>query len=341
MSTYMQMLRGATIAVLAIVVIGAVPAHAIQCGDTITTDTTLTADLGPCPGYALTAQGQGGGNFTLDLNGHSIIGSGGGTGLILAAVQGVSVKGPGQITNFETAIYATGGGGGLIYDLVLRQNVFGIVMARWGGMRIFGNVVIGKTNSLDGNGVRSTASSRDIFVYQNTITAHSGPAVSVSESAIVIDENLITGNQRGVVVASLDRSCFAIRGNRIISNRGDGIEGGGIIDSLDVTADVIGVGCSSAANIIEDNSISWNGGSGILIQGGGHPGVVVQDNMVSSNGIYGISVIMGSTGSTQVVGNRVVRNNGTDLFWNGVNTNSCWSQNVFGTSSPQTLPPCL
>jgi hypothetical protein len=49
------------------------PAHAqpLRCGDTVTQDTTLTADLLECPGDGLVI---GAGGITLDLNGHTISG---------------------------------------------------------------------------------------------------------------------------------------------------------------------------------------------------------------------------------------------------------------------------
>jgi hypothetical protein len=33
--------------------------------------------------------------------------------------------------------------------------------------------------------------------------------------------------------------------------------------------------------------------------------------------------------------------NATDLFWDGGGTNNCWALNIFGTSMPPVLPPCL
>lgn len=55
-------------------VLVAIPAQAapLACGDTITTDTTLTADLLACPGDGLII---GADNITLDCDGHKVTGT--------------------------------------------------------------------------------------------------------------------------------------------------------------------------------------------------------------------------------------------------------------------------
>src|SRR5215510_13440413 len=53
--------------------LGLSPAHAQNCGDTVTTDTVLTQDIGPCPGNGLIIERSG---VVLDLNGFSITGNG-------------------------------------------------------------------------------------------------------------------------------------------------------------------------------------------------------------------------------------------------------------------------
>src|ERR687888_1206711 len=50
---------------------GAASTQPLTCGQTITRDTTLHADLGPCPGDGLVI---GAANVTVDLNGHAILG---------------------------------------------------------------------------------------------------------------------------------------------------------------------------------------------------------------------------------------------------------------------------
>ena len=61
----------------------------INCGDTITENTTLTQDLLNCPGNGLTI---GANNIVLDCNGHSITGMGSGDGIYLFQKTGVTIK---------------------------------------------------------------------------------------------------------------------------------------------------------------------------------------------------------------------------------------------------------
>jgi hypothetical protein len=73
-----------------------------HCGDTIMQTTVLTSDIGPCPGVGLVI---GADDLTLDLNGHSIKGSGGGVGVSvggdLTARKGVTVRNGAVIRSAE------------------------------------------------------------------------------------------------------------------------------------------------------------------------------------------------------------------------------------------------
>ena len=68
----LALLPGIALALLALAP-GSASAQPLACGQTITKDTTLHADLGPCPGDGLVI---GADNVTLDLNGHAILGNG-------------------------------------------------------------------------------------------------------------------------------------------------------------------------------------------------------------------------------------------------------------------------
>src|SRR4051812_27856408 len=83
-----------------------VSAHAahVQCGAVITADTTLDSDLVGCPqdGIVIAA-----GNVTLDLNGHTISGTGTAAGIRGAAgptLANVVIRGRGTVTAFRVGI---------------------------------------------------------------------------------------------------------------------------------------------------------------------------------------------------------------------------------------------
>jgi hypothetical protein len=78
---------------------------AVGCGSTITTSTTLNADVGPCPpGDGLDITGSG---IRLNLNGHQVIGSGVGgqyAGIRLVNATGDTVTGPGSVSGFDAGV---------------------------------------------------------------------------------------------------------------------------------------------------------------------------------------------------------------------------------------------
>jgi hypothetical protein len=103
--------------------VGAAPSFAdvIACGSTITTDTTLTTDLLGCAG-GLTVSGP----VTLDLGGHAVAGTGGGTGI--TASDGATIRN-GRVASFGTGVAIVLGTGTTTADgLVVRGNGIGVLV---------------------------------------------------------------------------------------------------------------------------------------------------------------------------------------------------------------------
>jgi hypothetical protein len=325
----------AILAIMCVVTIATQPAGALSCGDIITADVTLTADVGPCPGSAVSMDGIPA-HVTIDLNGHKIIGRGTGTAITIgAAFPGVTVKGPGQIINFAGGILGGGAATDLmVYDVTFLGvgNAIGVGGAGTARIRILNNTI--KGNGRGGTAI-SVADEGGVYIYQNVITGFSTAAVSIlGETTVTIDGNYIAHNQAGVVAESFE-TCTVIRGNNVILNRGIGIQMGFGPAAKQIQPMVATSTCSD----IEDNRVTSNGGDGIFVASGEFA-PIVQDNIVASNSGNGISIVGAAGGGPmQVVGNRVSNSIGTDLFWDG-NGTACWSQNISGTSSPATLPPC-
>ena len=104
-SCFLSVLTGLSLA-LALVLLGpaaAGPSASVSCGDTITTDTTLTSDLTDCVGNGLVI---GADNITLDCSGHLIGGDDSGTdsGVYLSGRSGVTVQNC-TVTGFHDGIY--------------------------------------------------------------------------------------------------------------------------------------------------------------------------------------------------------------------------------------------
>ena len=313
------------------------PAHALNCGDVITADVTLTSDLGPCSGNGISMDGIPT-HVTVNLNGYAIRGKGTGNGITIgAAFPGVTIKGPGKIANFAMGILAGGAAPDLmVYDVTLtgNQNAIGLSGAGNASIRILNNVI---QSAGKGATAISAGNEGNVYIYQNVINGFSTAAVSVlGETTVSIDENLIALNQVGVITDTFE-TCTNIRGNTITLNRGDGIEMGSDPSAMKKQAKPE-LASTASCNDIEDNTVSYNGGNGIFVEGG-ESQPLVQNNIVTSNGANGISIAGGDTGSIYIMGNRVSGSVGSDFLWDG-NGTPCWKQNIFTTSSPATLPPC-
>ncbi|MFP5377017.1 MAG: right-handed parallel beta-helix repeat-containing protein [Acidimicrobiia bacterium] len=129
------MLLAAAVALLAAgtVLVGPAGAATLGCGDVITEDTTLTADVGPCAGTGLVVAADG---VTLDLGGHTVMGDAearsageelGPTGrdragIVLRQVSDVVVAN-GTVTGFDAGVAIVGGGGNTVRRVTARDNV--------------------------------------------------------------------------------------------------------------------------------------------------------------------------------------------------------------------------
>lgn len=308
-------------AVLGVVCTVAVqPAYALDCGAEIRTNLKLTADLGPCPatGLLITGAPAGGRPITIDLNGHDIFGMGTGTGLQIMFGSGITVKGPGRIVRFGTGIFIDDAIDVMIYDVFLESNQTGLESLFSSGVRVFDNTIsggdVGQTGVFLGDVF-------NCFFHRNTVRRYAVMGVTIDLGTYVfVDENVITENKAGVFVKGDGGA--TLRGNRIFGNTGNGIY---------AKFSMTGAGLT-----LEDNEIRNNTGNGIVLDSNIRR-AVVQDNLVNNNLLRGISVLGGQ--DSKILGNRL-RGNSTDLFTDGLSTNTCWKQNVFRTSSPATLPQC-
>lgn len=113
-----------TLAVLLLstLLVSTATADHLGCGDTITTDTKLTHDIGPCPGDGLLVTADG---ITLDLNGHTVSGANGdgdNVGIRLVMASGVTVRN-GTVTGFDAGVELHQSHGNTIRQLVVRDNI--------------------------------------------------------------------------------------------------------------------------------------------------------------------------------------------------------------------------
>ena len=332
----MSSLRFSPVCIAAVMLACAAQAQSgnlLTCGASITTNAIeLESDLGPCPGDGLFINSSQTA-VTVNLNGHAIVGSGKGAGLTIGTSNGgVTIKGPGQILGFGTGIVIEDDNV-LVYQITLKANQEGIAIGA-NDIRVVSNTIRGEHQGTIGI---STGNGGDIFVYQNTITGHSEAGVAIfGESKATIDGNAISNNQTGIFAGPPDLVCFTIRGNHIFHNHANGID----VSPKGISTRTPALAMVGSCFVVEDNQVIGNKGSGIVMERASALGqVLIQDNVVRENEGNGIDLTGGQ--ASQVIGNVAIHNIGQDLLWDPVSSpNSCWKQNIFGTSSPLELPQC-
>lgn len=226
---------------------GAAQAATVTCGQTITQNTTLTSDVGPCPGPGIII---GASNVTLDLGGHTVSGRGTSNGIFVIP-SGSRIRN-GAVVGFSTGVQ-TLNSDHVIERLRVRGNARGIVAANGTNVRITDNIV--SANTLVGISIGGINTST---IDRNVVSANGGPGIQVSAggnfstSNNVIRENTIIDNRGDGVLLGLFVVFQTIEDNTIYRNGGNGIR-------VRVSS---GDQCCA---LIQRNRIVSNGANGILI----------------------------------------------------------------------------
>lgn len=254
-------------------------AAVVTCGTVVTTDITLTSDLGPCVGDALIA---GADNITIDLGGYAISGTGTGAGVRVAQHSGVTVT-KGTIQGFHTGVVLDESTGSTVSKLVLRGNIRGVNVA-----------------GSDGN-----------LVEKNTILDSGLDAIRLGLSFNnVISKNALSGNVFGIGVADFSTENL-VEKNEIRDTRGFGIavfsdSDSNRIEKNDVQrtlqGDGISVSTDSDSTSILKNVASVNGDDGIDTD---NPQTTITGNIANNNVDLGIEAVPGTSdgGGNQASGN--------------------------------------
>lgn len=303
-------------------VVGATPASAghVTCGQTITVDTTLDSNVGPCS----TGLVIGANNVTLDLNGFTLSGTtatGEGPGVDITGRTGVTVRN-GTITQFDAGVAITGGSGNTVTSLSLVDN-------RGSGGGDFGDGV-------------AVFSSTGNTISHNRVH-NNGPFSGISlirSSNNLIEHNQIVGNNQspfntsGIRVENVGFN--ASNSNTIRHNL---VQGSGL-DGIQLFA-------GASDNVVSSNSVLQNNRDGITAFAGASRNVI-EDNQVRYNGFGPIAghgiFIRGAAGSFPAPANNVIRRNvatNNNVFDLRDGTPNCgtniWSANQAITGTP----PCV
>ena len=250
------------------------------CGSTLTTDTTLIADLS-CTGTALHI---GADDITVDLNGHTISGDGVtfSTGIRNAGRNNVTIEN-GTITGFARALHLLGASENTIRAITADGNFFSGIFLEAGANR---NRIV------------------DCVVINNGSPARPGNGITINSSnGNVVTRTLAAGNHtQGIFVgggadtpASFDTQILNNTAHDNVSN-GIGFLGG-------------------SGHAVTGNVSMNNGAHGISFSSRPVPGIVtnsaITGNTVSGNALFGIEVRDG-------VGNRVVANRSEGNVLSGI-----------------------
>jgi parallel beta-helix repeat protein len=254
------------------------------CGQTITSNTTLTADLGPCPNFGLII---GASNITLDLGGHTLSGTPqplDNAGVYMKGRTGVTVKN-GTITAFDAGVAIEGGTANTVSNIRAIDNIgrfSGGVFSNFGD----GVAIMSSTNNkILSNVLQNNAPYSGVGIYTLVDSNHprttSGPA-----SGNVIDGNDVLSNKLG-------------RDGLTGSNDNDGIR----------------LETNTTGTIITNNRVIDSGLDGIALFVGSAD-TVIRGNQVLNNGLYrtaarnGDGIMVGRTSDRTVIENNYVRGNG-------------------------------
>ncbi|MDQ3897583.1 MAG: right-handed parallel beta-helix repeat-containing protein [Actinomycetota bacterium] len=265
-------------------------AAAVGCGQVITTNTTLTSNVGPCAGNGLVIDGK---NITVDLNGFSVIGaapsSGGGVGIRLAHTTAVVVRN-GTVTGFGAGVVVRGGAGNTVANLTVTGNAGpavvgadfgdGILVDTSASNKITGNVV-SHNGPYDGIGVIGSSTANQIagnrVEYNDVVGAFGQPrtvgilitsgSASDAVSATTIVNNVVRANAaNGIELFLLTRNT-TVRDNTVEANGFDNTDRGDSSVGRAVGNAGIVLGDGSSGADVQRNEVHGNAGGGILSLG--------------------------------------------------------------------------
>jgi Right handed beta helix region len=314
---------------------GAVIASHVGCGEVITTDTTLDADLVDCPGNGIVIAADG---VTLDLNGHTIDGDGElvdtcpgngpcNFGVINDGHDGVTVR-DGSVREFATGVAVDRGRHNRVVDISSSRHLF------------FGFVFFEAARSLvrDSSGSRNIAPEGDgmglfrshhIRIMDSSFRHNPGPGIHVASHSTVnlIKGNLFSRNGPGILIESgrnevrrnhIVQDVIAVRShqNVVARNRGKGSiaieKGRGNLVAHNVVGGGRGAGIrlgfdqeGGANNLVRRNLVSASAGDGFVVaEGDNHS--LLKRNVATGAGDDGFDVNNSSAKVTrnQAAGNR-------------------------------------
>jgi parallel beta-helix repeat protein len=270
---------------------GPSPASQVSCGEVITTDTTLDADLVDCPDNGIVI---GADDITLDLNGHRIDGDGTefagcgedeicDIGVLNDGHDGVTVR-DGSVREFAVGPLILGARHNRVVDISSSQHdFFGLVFSE-AARSVVRDSSLSRNIAPNGDGIGLFGSDH-IRIVDNEIRKNPGPGIHLAShsSDNLIKGNLFSRNGPGILIESgrnevrrnrIVRDVFAVRSDRNVVARNRASEGNIAIEK-------------GRGNLVAHNVVGGGRGAGIRLgfdQVGGANNVVRRNLVRASRG---------------------------------------------------------
>jgi parallel beta-helix repeat protein len=290
----------------------AAEAETVECGQTITTNTTLTSDVTGCTGDGIEIGADG---ITLDLNGHRVTAAPGQNGI------GINVLGHSNVQVF------TGKVDGFFYGVNIDGNQDQITGVRSTGS-VFGFVI-------DGNGAGGNNNT-----LLDDIATGTSSSVGIFEQAG--DGNVVSGStaegasQTGIYFT--DGTNNTITGSKAVNNRGNGIEinserGDKVLKNTVTGNDSAGGGAITLfftkATKVRNNQVSGNTGGAFYLAGATNSAIT--GNNARRNGQGGLFAASSSTNTLS--GNTFVLNGGPGIQIDSLSTGQVLTGNTSNSNT--------
>lgn len=284
----------ALVAVLVVIAVAAPAAAAkapprttVTCGQVVTKSIRVANDLSGCGRVGLEV---GAPHITIDLDGHTIAGTGPdalGSGVASREFDGVIVRN-GTVRNFFAGVSIDQAAGNVIDRMASRGNTHGYLVSE------SSHAAITDSFAADGFsgavlGFLTTNSRVSRF---RAVDVVDGVAVSILAVGNLVERSEAIGTEIGFHVHESDR-------NTVIRNRATGNRFGVLVDGSSDENRILGNDVRGATdtgiraaeasrNVIEENFVTRSAGDGIFV---GHPGSgnVLARNRAFENGLLGIN----------------------------------------------------
>lgn len=300
-----------SLVLLATVMVDVGQAVAVACGQVITTDTVLTADVGPCASNGIVIGADG---IKLDLNGHTVRGTpgqGDGAGVLVKDRTGVRVTG-GAVSGFDAGVAIWGGSGNRVTGMRVVDNIgssqelwgHGIVVLGSNGNTLSSNILVNNgpfagiavlggdnpspNNTIFANQVlnhRALDPGDPSFGSVDQIPFNSGIVIGFGQQFNRVEFNVVVNSLVHGIVTGFFATDNVLAGNTVHRN--------GFHQQNPINAAGHGLVLSPASNRnqVDNNTAVANAGSGIRIQGGtslSNPNNVVRFNRAFGNNPAGV-----------------------------------------------------